>query len=609
MKKCVSRQSSIRFLYFSIQGMKLSKKSRYSMPPILLGLCALFWALASVAHAQTTDCTTAGNSVFSACYYNNADFTDLKISRSDSIINNDWGDGSPDPGIHPDTFSVRWNGVFSFDNADYTFTATTDDGMKVWIDNTPVMNAFFDQPVTTYTFSQHMTPGVHAIRVDYYEQGGKAVAKFNWAKQGTSGSGTIIPRVCVPNNPGDTQWHTCFYDGQNFDTLKAARLNEPVNYDWGSGSPDPAVNADHFSVAAERYWYAQNGTNTFTLTADDGVRMFIDGQKVLDKWFDQPATTYTVRYPLVLGPGGSSPRLIRIEYYENSGNAVLKFDETHSPVTTTACGDAGTDTFNSCYYNDRNFTGLVLQRNDAQLNGDWGSGSPDPKVPADNFSVRSVGSFNFATDADYAFTAIADDGVRVWVDGKPIIDKFFDQPATSYSAVTHISSGRHTVAVDYYENSGQAVLALQWAQAANTGGGGSTAVCPPFIRYFEGEFDICYYQGVNFDKFLSRSFSRGVNADWGSGSPDAAVPADYFSLRAQATRFFNAGDNTFTVTADDGVRLYVDDQLILDKWIDEPATTYTATKTLTQGEHRIKVEYYERQGQALLKLQTNGSYF
>ena len=64
---------------------------------------------------------------------------------------------------------------------------------------------------------------------------------------------------------------------------------------------------------------------------------------------------------------------------------------------------------------------------------------------------------------------------------------------------------------------------------------------------------------------------------------------------------FAAGATTFTVTADDGIRLWVDGSLVINAWIDQGATTYTATRTLTAGQHEVKVEYYENAWDAVAR--------
>jgi len=76
------------------------------------------------------------------------------------------------------------------------------------------------------------------------------------------------------------------------------------------------------------------------------------------------------------------------------------------------------------------------------------------------------------------------------------------------------------------------------------------------------------------------------------------VPNDSFAVRWSGVFTFPAGSTTFRVTADDGIRLWVDGAILIDKWIDQGPTTYTAAKTLTAGTHAVKVEYYENGGGA-----------
>jgi glucose/arabinose dehydrogenase len=89
--------------------------------------------------------------------------------------------------------------------------------------------------------------------------------------------------------------------------------------------------------------------------------------------------------------------------------------------------------------------------------------------------------------------------------------------------------------------------------------------------------------------------------DWGTGSPAAGINADHFMARWSKTASFTAGTYTFTATADDGVRVYVDNTLIIDHWIDEGATTYSVNRAMTAGNHTLKIEYYENAGGAVAK--------
>ena len=80
-----------------------------------------------------------------------------------------------------DNFSVRWTGRHSFPAGDHTFTASADDGIRVWLDSAPVIDAWIDQSPTTYQSTRPVTAGDHEVKVEYYENGGGALAKVSWA--------------------------------------------------------------------------------------------------------------------------------------------------------------------------------------------------------------------------------------------------------------------------------------------------------------------------------------------------------------------------------------------------------------------------------------------
>ncbi len=82
---------------------------------------------------------------FSGCYYDNRDFTNLKLIRTDARLDFDWGGGSPDPFIECDTFSAVWQGTFTFEPAEYKFTFTADDGIRLYVDGDVILNKWIDQ--------------------------------------------------------------------------------------------------------------------------------------------------------------------------------------------------------------------------------------------------------------------------------------------------------------------------------------------------------------------------------------------------------------------------------------------------------------------------------
>ena len=100
------------------------------------------------------------------------------------------------------------------------------------------------------------------------------------------------------------------------------------------------------------------------------------------------------------------------------------------------------------------------------------------------------------------------------------------------------------------------------------------------------------------DPALVRCEDAPFAYNWGAGSPDASIPADLFSASWTGDFDFDAATYTFTARADDGVRVWVGDELIIDGWINQAPTTYTAEVELTAGSHNVVMEYFENGGGA-----------
>jgi hypothetical protein len=126
-------------------------------------------------------------------YYDNIDFTGTKLTRVDPTVNFDWGGGSPNPSMGADQFSVRWTGLvqprFS---GQYAFYTTSDDGVRLWVDNQLIVNNWTDHgPVDDIGFVSLQAGGLYDIKVEFYENGGGALAALGWAPPGMARE--IIP--------------------------------------------------------------------------------------------------------------------------------------------------------------------------------------------------------------------------------------------------------------------------------------------------------------------------------------------------------------------------------------------------------------------------------
>lgn len=96
----------------------------------------------------------------------------------------------------------------------------------------------------------------------------------------------------------------------------------------------------------------------------------------------------------------------------------------------------------------------------------------------------------------------------------------------------------------------------------------------------------------------------GINFNWSTGSPNPAVPVDNFSARYTSSQVIPvAGTYQFVATSDDGIRVFVNNQLVLDRFIGRPLTTDTFQLNLPAGVVTMVVEYFEGIDQAAVQFQ------
>jgi PKD repeat protein len=370
-----------------------------------------------------------------------------------------------------------------------------------------------------------------------------------------------------------SDWRGEYYNNPHLDGAPILVRNDvSVNFDWGAGSPGSGVPADNFSARWSRSVNFPAGTYRFHVWADDGVRLWVDGNLVIDQWHDSAPTTYSADVTLTEGVHS-----LRMEYYERSGGALaqLTWERLENYLDWKAE-----------YYNNPNLSGApVLVRNDVSVNFDWGSGSPVPGVPADNFSARWSRSVSFAAGT-YRFHVRVDDGARLWVDGNLVIDQWHDGAPTTYSADVTLTDGWHSLRMEYYERSGGALAQLAWER----------------LDYYP-DWKAEYYNNRKLEgsPVLVRNETK-IDHNWGSGSPATGVPADNFSARWTRKVDFKGGTYVFSAWVDDGVRLWIDDALVLDSWKDGKSRLIQTERQISSGKHRVKVEYYERSGGAEIEV-------
>jgi hypothetical protein len=253
------------------------------------------------------------------------------------------------------------------------------------------------------------------------------------------------------------------------------------------------------------------------------------------------------------------------------------------------------------YFNNRNLAGTpVVVRNDTAINFEWGTGSPAPSVPADNFSARYERNINFASGY-YRFSVRLDDGVRVWLGNELIFDDWREGSDRTLSIERGVS-GVQQIRIEYFEAYNLATLVFSITPI-------SAPPPPPsnpqpndtqWLANYWNNPDLAGAAAVT--RYENRD-SYPIDRNWGSGSPvPGVVGSDNWSGRWVGLFQFSAGDHVFKATSDDGVRVAIDNIRVIDGWYDGHKEMSNVFRQLGAGQHTITVEFYERAGSAYLQV-------
>jgi hypothetical protein len=253
--------------------------------------------------------------------------------------------------------------------------------------------------------------------------------------------------------PAFQGWKASYYNNPTLSGAPVAFQDAPaLDFDWGFGSPAPAVPVDYFSATFERTYSFPAGYYRFNALADDGVRVFIDQELVIDEWRQASGVQYTANRWL------AGVHNLRIEYLELVGGASLRFSLEYSatPPPWQATYYEGAPGRGAQRAAQSEFAGSM------QLQQIWGTTSPFPGIlPADGWNGRWVGRFDFA-GGNYLFRARADDGVRVYLNDTMVLNGWSDGPHDLTNSFRSVGPGTHTITVDFYDRFGSAYLQVFW---------------------------------------------------------------------------------------------------------------------------------------------------
>jgi len=389
------------------------------------------WAVVlATLMASSVSSQSAGNGLYGE-YYNNINFTGTLAVRTDPVVDFDWGAANPPApatlpaGITPpDTFSVRWRGEIEATASEtYTFFLTSDDGSRLYLDGSLLIDNWRDQGPTTMSATFPMTAGRPVpIMVEYYENGGGAMVRLEWNSLST-------PRAVVPQSQlrsaAPAAAPTVTPDGgllPSSVTLESATPGASIHYtldgrDPGLSAPAPgarlysgpfSIGMSYVRVVARAYAPGTVPSNPTT-------------SKVFSPLFE----------PVAL-PAGAVPGLFS-RYYHLANPQVVPDFEPLIPQRRSIVP---------------NFTIILAP----------------PRDRNDQFGFKTTGYVNVPTEGMWTFLSSSDDGSKLAIGPHEVVvnDGLHGFPGPSPSGVVALKAGWHPITSTMFENGGGEALAVQW---------------------------------------------------------------------------------------------------------------------------------------------------
>lgn len=454
-----------------------------------------------------------------------------------------------------------------------------------------------------------------------------------------------------------------YYDTADFKSFKYTRTDARISFDWEGGAP-PSIGGDSFSIR----WTGQiqpkyTESYTFCTIADDGVRLWVDNQLVINDWKTHAATEKQG----VIRLEANKKYNIKLEYYENKNDACVKLlwsskrqekeivpgDRLFSEAIAAPQPPQPNPPANnrepvkvdlSAYYNEDAFS-YDTRRGDGDFDGhgnsysanlftanptyDGASYSTGPLNNGKNNSIRMEGQkitlrqnkyesirllgsatngnqsgivrINYTDGSSTRITLSMKDWCAADASGEKIVQTMGhrhsetgDDNIKAHVYAYYLSPDRHkTVSgITLPDQEDMHVLALTLLTDVRPYSGTGTGLTG------------MYFNNVNFTSQKLSRVDATVNFDWRTGAPASQIDPDTFSVRWSGQVEPKYSENyTFYTVADDGVRLWVNNVLLIDDRNEHSATERSGSITLTAGKkYSIKLEYFDNQQDASVKL-------
>ena len=433
--------------------------------------------------------------------------------------------------------------------------------------------------------------------------------------------------------------HYKYYEGSwislpDFATQKVLKQGTVANFD-----PGVRQRGDLFGIVyTGSIQIFTSGSYTFYTISDDGSKLYINGKQVVDNGGLHGPRERSGKVTLSKGR-----HRIEVRFFERTGgeklevhyagpgiskqripNGVLYPDEstTPSPEPDTNPPTSSSNGLRYEYYEGAwsslpNFGSQTVRKQGVVSNFDLGV-----RQRSDNFGVVFTGSIDIKSNGGYTFYTKSDDGSKLYIDGKQVVNNDNLHGPRENSGKITLSAGRHSIEVQFFERTGGEMLEVRYA-----GPGISKQRIPSGVLYLDGNtppdnpkpepepkpdpapkpnpvpptsptakngLRYRYYEG-----------SWGLLPNFGSLPiiKQGTVPNVTLGVRQRDDRFGlvftgkiqinTSGTYTFYTTSDNGSKLFINGKEVVDNDGKHPPQERSGKLSLSKGYHTIEVQFFE----------------
>jgi len=260
-----------------------------------------------------------------------------QVTQTEWSINKAWGEGSYASGMRTDRFAAQWTGqimVAGESNQSVTFYLTSDDGSRLYIGSTRVVDNGGPHGYQTRSGSITLAPGLHDLKVEYFEATGDAGIRLEYEVGDTRRLLTAPDPVFIAAGGLTASYYepagwTANNPPSDFPVFENLTPLVTQTEWWidkvpGDGSFAGGIRSDYFAAQ----WTGQimvagesNQSVTFYLSSDDGSRLYIGSTRVVDN--GGPHGYQTRSGAITLAPGLHN---LKVEYFESTQGAGIKLE-------------------------------------------------------------------------------------------------------------------------------------------------------------------------------------------------------------------------------------------------------------------------------------------